>query len=124
HPAAQAAGVLLSALGFALTVVAQLQMGAFWRIGVDASETTSLVSGGVFGRVRNPIYSGMLLALLGLLLLVPHAVSLLAVVATAPGLHGGARQVEEPYLLRVHGERYRSYAGRVGRFVPGVGRVS
>jgi protein-S-isoprenylcysteine O-methyltransferase Ste14 len=124
HPVAKAAGVLLCALGFALTVIAQLQMGASWRIGVDARETTALVSGGVFGRVRNPIYSGMLLALLGLLLLVPNVVSLLAVLATVLGLELHVRKVEEPYLLRVHGERYRSYAGRVGRFVPGVGRLS
>ena len=124
QPLARAAGVVLSALGFALTVIAQLQMGASWRIGVDAGETTALVSGGVFGRVRNPIYSGMLLALLGLLLLVPNAVSLLAVLATALGLEVHVRKVEEPYLLRVHGERYRSYAGRVGRFVPGVGRLA
>src|SRR5512134_1040594 len=58
HPVSQAAGVLLCALGFALTVAAQLQMGASWRIGVDARETTALVSSGIFGRIRNPIYSG------------------------------------------------------------------
>jgi protein-S-isoprenylcysteine O-methyltransferase Ste14 len=96
-------------------------MGASWRIGVDASEKTALVSAGVFGRVRNPIYSGMLLALVGLLLVVPNVVSLLALLATALGLEVHVRKVEEPYLLRVHGEGYRRYAGRVGRFVPGVG---
>lgn len=31
------------------------------------------------------------------------------------------RLVEEPYLLRVHGEAYRDYVATVGRFVPGVG---
>lgn len=115
------AGGLLCALGFALTVLAQLQMGASWRIGVDARETTALVSRGVFGKVRNPIYTGMLTALLGLLLLVPNAVALLALLATALSLELQVRRVEEPYLLRIHGEGYRSYAGRVGRFVPGVG---
>jgi protein-S-isoprenylcysteine O-methyltransferase Ste14 len=121
HPLGLAAGALLCTLGFALTVIAQLQMGASWRIGVDASERTALVSAGVFGRIRNPIYSGMLLALVGLLLVVPNAVSLLALLATALGLEVHVRKVEEPYLLRVHGEGYRRYAGRVGRFVPGVG---
>ena len=32
------------------------------------------------------------------------------------------RVVEEPYLSRTHGDAYREYASRVGRFVPGVGR--
>jgi protein-S-isoprenylcysteine O-methyltransferase Ste14 len=33
------------------------------------------------------------------------------------------RLVEEPYLLRVHGDAYRRYAARTGRFVPGLGRL-
>jgi protein-S-isoprenylcysteine O-methyltransferase Ste14 len=33
------------------------------------------------------------------------------------------RFVGEPYLARAHGEDYRAYAGRVGRFLPGVGRL-
>jgi protein-S-isoprenylcysteine O-methyltransferase Ste14 len=33
------------------------------------------------------------------------------------------RLVEEPSLLRVHGEDYRRYAARTGRFVPGIGRL-
>ena len=33
------------------------------------------------------------------------------------------RVVEEPHLLRAHGGAYASYAARVGRFVPGVGRL-
>ena len=32
------------------------------------------------------------------------------------------RVVEEPYLARTHGDAYRSYAERTGRFVPGLGR--
>jgi protein-S-isoprenylcysteine O-methyltransferase Ste14 len=34
------------------------------------------------------------------------------------------RAVEEPYLLSVHGDAYATYAARVGRFVPGVGRLA
>ncbi|MFL5908785.1 MAG: methyltransferase family protein, partial [Solirubrobacterales bacterium] len=32
------------------------------------------------------------------------------------------RFVEEPYLIRTHGDDYRAYASEVGRFVPGIGR--
>jgi protein-S-isoprenylcysteine O-methyltransferase Ste14 len=34
------------------------------------------------------------------------------------------RGVEEPYLLRTHGEAYRRYAAATGRFLPGIGRLS
>ena len=34
------------------------------------------------------------------------------------------RGVEEPYLLGTHDGTYRTYAARVGRFVPGLGRIT
>ena len=51
-----------------------------------------------------------------------------APVTLGPVLHVVAlelqtRLVEEPYLRRVHGAAYEEYARRVGRFVPGVGRL-
>jgi protein-S-isoprenylcysteine O-methyltransferase Ste14 len=96
-------------------------MGDSWRIGVDPDARTALVVGGPFERVRNPIYTAMLLATAGLLLLVPNLASVLALAALVVGLEIHVRLVEEPYLLRTHGERYRSYAERTGRFIPGVG---
>lgn len=38
------------------------------------------------------------------------------------GLELQVRFVEEPYLLRTHAT-YASYASRVGRFLPGLGRL-
>jgi protein-S-isoprenylcysteine O-methyltransferase Ste14 len=123
RPGFHAAGLLAFAAGFAVTLVAQLQMGASWRIGVDPEERTALVTHGVFGCVRNPIFTGMLLALVGLLLLVPNRLSMLALLVTLVGVEIQVRAVEEPHLLRAHGERYRAYARSVGRFVPGLGRL-
>jgi protein-S-isoprenylcysteine O-methyltransferase Ste14 len=119
----RALGLVLAGSGFALTLAAQLQMGASWRVGVDRSERTELVTHGLFRFVRNPIFSAMLLALLGLALLVPNAVSLLAFVASLAGLELHVRRVEEPHLLRTHGEAYRAWASRTGRFLPGLGRL-
>jgi protein-S-isoprenylcysteine O-methyltransferase Ste14 len=110
--------------GFVYTLVAQLQLGASWRIGVDLGERTALVTHGLFARVRNPIFTGMLLASFGLALAVPNAPALAGAVLTLLGLEIHVRLVEEPYLLRAHGEAYRAYARRVGRFAPGVGRLA
>ena len=55
--AVQIAGIVLYAIGLAGCVGAQLAMGASWRIGVDESERTDLVTDGPFAIVRNPIYS-------------------------------------------------------------------
>jgi protein-S-isoprenylcysteine O-methyltransferase Ste14 len=120
---ARALGLALMLAGAGATLVAQLQMGASWRVGVGEDERTALVTHGLFAVVRNPIFSAMLVALAGLALAVPNALSWLAVPAALLAVELQVRAVEEPYLLRVQGEPYRAYARRVGRFVPGLGRL-
>jgi protein-S-isoprenylcysteine O-methyltransferase Ste14 len=116
-------GIILALGGIGLTFAAQLAMGDAWRIGVDPEERTELVTGGPFEVVRNPIYSAMLPTVLGLVLMVPNALAVAAIVTLAVGLELQVRVVEEPYLLQVHGRAYTEYASRVGRFVPGVGML-
>lgn len=118
-----AAGAAIGAAGIALTLVAQMQMGASWRIGVDEGSRTELVTSGVFAVVRNPIFSAMILAAVGLCLAAPTALALAVPPLLLVALELQVRRVEEPYLLRVHGEAYRAWAARTGRFVPWLGRL-
>ena len=99
-------------------------MGASWRVGVDESERTELVTDGPFALVRNPIYSGVIPLVAGLTLMAPNVVAIAASVALVISLEIQVRLVEEPYLLREHHSPYSEYASRVGRFVPGVGRIA
>jgi protein-S-isoprenylcysteine O-methyltransferase Ste14 len=119
----QFAGLVFFGLGLTLTLLAQGAMGASWRIGVDPHERTGLVTGGLFGVVRNPIYSGMIPAIIGLALVSPTVLSLAGAFAVIVGIEIQVRAVEEPHLLRSHGDAYGAYAGRVGRFVPGLGKL-
>lgn len=116
-------GAVPAAAGIAATLHAQLAMGTSWRIGVDPAERTALVTQGPFALVRNPIFSAMIPTALGLTLLAPNAVAVVAFVALVLALELQVRVVEEPYLLAAQGEPYARYAARVGRFVPGVGRI-
>jgi protein-S-isoprenylcysteine O-methyltransferase Ste14 len=120
-PLTRAGGLALMILGAVFTLVAQIEMGSSWRVGVDATETTHLITTGLFRWVRNPIFTGMLTLLLGLALTVPNSIAAFAFIASLAGIELHVRAVEEPYLIRLHGERYRSYAQQVGRFVPGLG---
>jgi protein-S-isoprenylcysteine O-methyltransferase Ste14 len=119
--AVQVGGLVLYAFGLAVCVGAQLAMGASWRIGVDESESTDLVTDGPFALVRNPIYSGVIPLVAGLVLVAPNAVSIAAFAAMVAAFEIQVRLVEEPHLLRAHDPAYREYANRVGRFVPGIG---
>ena len=121
--AAHVAGVVLFLVGLAATLAAQVAMGESWRIGVDEAERTDLVTDGPFALVRNPIFAAMLPTSLGLALMVPSWVALAGLAALFAALELQVRVVEEPYLQRAHGQTYAEYAGRVGRFLPGVGRL-
>ena len=117
----QLAGIALAAAGAIAVFAAQLGMGESWRIGVSDDQRTDLVTGGWFALCRNPIYSAMILGWTGFALMVPTWLGFPAVIVVAAGLELQVRGVEEPYLLRTHGEAYRAYAARVGRFVPRLG---
>ena len=117
------AGLVLARAGIAATLRAQIAMGTSWRIGVDHSERTTLVTDGPFALVRNPIFAAMLPTALGLVLMVPSTVAFVGVAALFVALELQVRVVEEPYLLATHGDEDAHYAARIGRFVPGIGRL-
>jgi len=112
----QGAGVavLLSALVWIL--VAQAQMGASWRIGVDPDARTELVTQGVFAVSRNPIFLGMRACLIGVFLASPNVLALVAALLGEIAIQVQVR-IEEPYLEGVHGAAYRAYRASVRRWV-------
>jgi protein-S-isoprenylcysteine O-methyltransferase Ste14 len=120
--ALHAIGIVLAAAGGLAVFGAQLGMGESWRIGVSDEEKTELITQGWFSVVRNPIYTAMIAGWTGIALIVPTWLGCAAVVTIALGLEVQVRLIEEPYLQRTHGDAYRDYASRVGRFVPGIGR--
>jgi protein-S-isoprenylcysteine O-methyltransferase Ste14 len=121
--AAHVLGAVLAIGGLVATAGAQLAMGREWRIGVDPSERTRLVTHGPFAIVRNPIYAGMIPFFAGIALLLPRPLTIVGAVMLLVALELQTRLVEEPYLREVHGPAYADYTARVGRFLPGVGRV-
>lgn len=113
-------GFGLMTTGFLGTLVAQLNLGKSWRIGVDPSERTDLVTDGAFAIVRNPIFSAMGAFAIGAALALDTRRARLAAIAMIAAVEAQVRLVEEPYLASVHGESYTEYRDRVGRFVPGL----
>lgn len=123
HGWLRTAGVVLTAAGLLATFAAQLDMGASWRTTADPRERPDLVTTGVFGVVRNPIYSMVTLMVAGLTLTVPSVIALAGLAANILGTELQVRLIEEPYLRRILGQAYQHYAARVGRFLPGIGRA-
>ena len=108
-------GVIFCAIGISITIFSQYQMGEGWRIGVDKSEKTQLVTQGIYSHVRNPIYSGVMLFAIGLLILIPHLYMLLSLGVGYISIEVHVRYVEEPHLYALHGTSYTDYANQVNR---------
>ncbi len=120
-PAAATVGWTIMAVGTALVLLAQTHMGSAWRIGID-DRPTELVTSGLFGLCRNPIFTGMLTALAGAVLVAPSPWSLVSFLLVTAGI-GVQVRYEERHLLAMHDRAYADYASRVGRFVPFIGRL-
>ncbi|MFI7523387.1 methyltransferase family protein [Micromonospora globbae] len=122
RPWIRVVGLALAVVGVAATLAAQLNMGTSWRVGVDQSERTPLVTTGAFALARNPVFTAMTATSLGLAAMVPNPISLAATIVLVVSIQVQVRAVEEPYLARLHGPVYTQYAAQAGRFWPGVGR--
>jgi len=108
-------GLVLLLGSIVLVLVAQAQMARSWRVGFDEKAKTELVTGGLFRYSRNPVFVGMLLTMLGLFLVLPNALTLLAAALTWAVLQIQVR-MEEAYLLNAQGEPYMAYMKKVRRW--------
>lgn len=113
-----AAGIVLLLAGLAWAAWAQATMREHWRVGQDPDERTALVTTGPFGRVRHPIYTGMVGVGLGVTMTDPTYAGAVGVVLLLIGVRQQALRVEEPHLRTVHGPAYEAWARRTGRFLP------
>lgn len=116
HPAARTVGWGLLIASFAWIGVAQAQMGASWRIGIDEARSTDLVAQGLFRVSRNPIFLGMRVTLVGLFLVDPSAATMLVLVVGEILVQVQVR-LEEDHLAALHGDAYAEYRRRVRRWL-------
>jgi len=100
-----------------LTSLCWSRMGTRWRMDVSREGKEELITDGPFRHVRHPIYALSMLLMACSVIVVP-TVPMLIVGA----LHFTLMQIkarnEERHLIDVHGEVYRRYLARTGRFVP------
>ena len=112
----QSIGIAMCLLSCFWTVIAQIQMGNSWRIGIDNNKSTDLIVSGLFKVSRNPIFLGMIFTLIGFFLMLPNAVTLLVMV-TGYILIQIQIRLEEEFLLKQHGRKYEEYKLNTRRLI-------
>jgi protein-S-isoprenylcysteine O-methyltransferase Ste14 len=116
-----AVGAVFSVASFVIRRAAIRALGRFWSLHVEMREGHEFVKTGPFAYARHPVYSSMILELLGIGLILNASFSLIAVFAIfIPTLILRLR-IEEAALVEKFGESYREYMRRTPAIVPGAG---
>lgn len=108
-------GMLLVTTGLGVYGIAVRDLGVSWRIGIDRSAPGPLVTGGIYGLSRHPIYLAFHLIFVGTFLVQGRLLFLVLSAAMALVLHAIMRR-EERFLAERYGPAYEQYCSRVGRY--------
>jgi len=113
-------GVVCLTLGLRLFQLSHADLGANWSITLDVREKHTLVTQGVYRRVRHPMYTALLLYSVGQALVLPNYVagpSYGVTIALLVALRIGP---EERMMLEEFGKDYQEYMAQTKRLVPGI----
>ena len=97
-------------------IIAQHHMKQSWRIGIDEKNKTELITEGLFGISRNPIFLGMILSTVGIFFIIPDTLTFF-VAATSYIVIQIQIRLEEDYLVKQHGTVYNAYKEKVKRLI-------
>ncbi|MER7849776.1 isoprenylcysteine carboxylmethyltransferase family protein [Kitasatospora sp. NPDC096077] len=114
------AGLALWWCGLALRGWSFHTLGRYFTFTVRTSADQPVIDTGPYRHVRHPSYTGLLLAVAGVGLVIGNWLALLALLTAVTVAVVYRIRVEERALLRDLGERYRSYARTRKRLVPGL----
>jgi protein-S-isoprenylcysteine O-methyltransferase Ste14 len=114
--------LISTSLGIILIVLG----AAFWMKAVFNSDIqsnikkNSLVTTGVYGLVRHPIYAAFLYALTGILLIANNMFLMVLPLMYWAILTAVMIKTEEAWLIEEYGDDYIDYSRKVNRFIPKV----
>jgi protein-S-isoprenylcysteine O-methyltransferase Ste14 len=109
-------GIAITALGLGIAIAARIYLGGNWSARVEIKEEHALIRTGPYRYVRHPIYSGILLALLGSAIALDRWRALLGFGLIFAALWLKARHEEE--RLRQVLPDYDTYASQTAALIP------
>ena len=110
-------GVALTLFGLLFAIWARLHLGRNWSSVVSVKVEHQLIRSGPYRFVRHPIYSGLLLALIGTALCQRELRSLLGLFFLWLGFTLKSR-LEEGFMAQTFGAEYEDYRRRTGALIP------
>ncbi len=112
-------GAILLVAGLAFALWARMHLGGNWSGQVTLKEGHRLIRTGPYALVRHPIYTGLLLAMVGTAVAIDEYRGVLAVLIALQSFVRKYR-LEERWLTEEFGSEYEQYKLEVKALVPGV----
>ena len=109
-------GFIVTLLGIIIFVTAMTTMHDSWRAGVDKTQKTKMITGGIYKYSRNPAFVGFDLFYIGTALSFSNAVNIIFACVAMIMLHFQILE-EEKFLPAVFGEEYVNYKKRTRRYL-------
>lgn len=120
NPLVSVAGIVLLITGGAVTVAGRAQLGKYGSGIIQIEEGHRLVTTGIYGLIRRPIYGGGLVGLVGLYLAFRSLIVLVAVTAVYFVVIKHRLLFEERMLMEEFGDEYKAYMKKTRRLIPYV----
>jgi protein-S-isoprenylcysteine O-methyltransferase Ste14 len=95
-------------------------LGRAWSVTLEVREGHALVTRGIYGRLRHPMYSSFWLWAISQALLLPNWVAGLSGLVGFGTLFFARVGHEERMMLETFGDDYRAYMARTHRLIPGI----
>lgn len=118
RPAQAWLGVACAVAALVLFRLTHRALGRNWSISLEVRESHKLVTGGIYRRIRHPMYTAFWLWALAQALLLPNWIAGLSGLVGFGTLFFGRVNREERLMLETFGEEYRTYMKRAGRVLP------
>lgn len=110
-------GFFIGLAGLSICLYAQIKMGNSWRVGIDETNETDLVTTGLYRFIRNPTYFGLFILNFGVWLIWPTWTIFIFNLIFVLTLEFQVR-CEEDFLYSKHGNKYSEYVKRTKRYIP------
>ncbi|HKW89677.1 MAG TPA: isoprenylcysteine carboxylmethyltransferase family protein [Candidatus Acidoferrales bacterium] len=116
----QIAGAALTYLGLPLTIWSRACLGRYWSVVVALKQDHRLIQSGPYSMIRHPLYSGIILAAIGMTLCVTTWSSLLGAGLLLVCFERRALK-EDAFLAGEFGAEFEVYRQHTGRLLPRLG---
>jgi protein-S-isoprenylcysteine O-methyltransferase Ste14 len=113
------AGAVMLVLGIGFAIWARVHLGQNWSGHVTLKAGHRLIRSGPYAIVRHPIYTGILMAIIGTAVALDDYAGVIAILIVTETFVRKLR-IEERWLTEEFGDEHRAYRWEVKALIPGV----